>query len=255
MRASESDVLARYLPMFDAVIVECARTFRILEKRVPPPVLVSYHGGFVPRYLEKTAQQAIIQKLARYLSGLTALRLLVQNGLTQEQGSLQRSLDEIGEDILFLTAKPTNADDIAMFQRYLDMFYMEEIQENVSPMVSMNRRDQIPRKKIRKFIARHFPLFAGDGEKAGAAMSQAYSGFVHASSPHLMELCNGPNHEFSLMGSRGTPLMISYIDDALNYYIRGLSNCALAAADLQEMAEFERMRIFLGSTDKFIRVR
>jgi hypothetical protein len=255
MRANESDVFARYIPMFDTVIVELGKTFRVLEKKVPLPVLVPYHGGLSPRYLEKTAQQAIIQKLARYLSGLTALRLLVQNGLTQEQGTLQRTLDEIGEDILFLTAKPTAADDQAMLQRYLDMFYMEEIEENVSPMISMRRRDQIPRSKIRKFISRQFPLFAGDGERAGSAMSQAYSGFIHASSPHLMELCNGPNKEFSLMGTRGVPLMISYIDDAWNYYIRGISICGLAAADLKDLAELDRMKELAAQTDRFIRVR
>jgi hypothetical protein len=96
---------------------------------------------------------------------------------------------------------------------------------------------------------------AGDGEKAGSAMSQAYSGFVHASSPHLMELCNGPNNEFSLMGTRGTPLMISYIDDTWNYYVRGISNCGLAAADFRELAELDRMHDLAAKTDKFIRVR
>jgi hypothetical protein len=57
------------------------------------------------------------------------------------------------------------------------------------------------------------------------------------------------------METRGTPLMVSYIDDAWNYYVRGISNCALAAADLRELAEFERMNDFLTATDQFIRGR
>jgi hypothetical protein len=68
---------------------------------VPPPKQRPWKNGFVFRYTEKTIQQAIIQKLARTISGLYAIDLLLDRGLFQEQGMVQRVLDEIEEDIVF----------------------------------------------------------------------------------------------------------------------------------------------------------
>lgn len=59
------------------------------------------HGdSFVFRYEEKTLLQALIQKLARMVSGLHAARLLCDNGFLQEQRALQRMLDEFHEDLV-----------------------------------------------------------------------------------------------------------------------------------------------------------
>jgi hypothetical protein len=75
------------------------RAFRLLEARVPPPKRKAWSDGFVFRYAERTIHQAIVQKLARTISGLHAVETLLVRGLFQEQGMVQRALDEIGEDI------------------------------------------------------------------------------------------------------------------------------------------------------------
>ena len=67
-----------------------------------PPQRVPHGDAFVFRYKEKTIHQAMVQKLARVVSGLHAARLLLENGLLQEQAAVQRMLDEFHEDILFL---------------------------------------------------------------------------------------------------------------------------------------------------------
>ena len=69
---------------------------------MPPPQKVPYGDAFVFRYKEKTIQQAMVQKLARVVSGLHAAWLLLENGFLQEQAAVQRMLDEFHEDILFL---------------------------------------------------------------------------------------------------------------------------------------------------------
>ena len=70
---------------------------------IPPPRFVKFGEGFVFRYVEQTIHQAIIQKLAKIISGLHAARILLDHGFVQELGALQRMLDEFQEDITFLS--------------------------------------------------------------------------------------------------------------------------------------------------------
>ena len=87
---------------YAAAIENMARTVRGLEAKVPPPQKIPYKTSFVFRYVEKTIQQAIVQKLARVVSTLSGARLLMSHGFLQEQAALQRILQELHEDITFL---------------------------------------------------------------------------------------------------------------------------------------------------------
>ncbi len=82
--------------------------FRRLETQVPPPQLVPWGDNFVFRHVEKTIEQALLQKAARSISTLHAIDVLLLHGHLQEQAALQRILDEISEDIFFLAAAVTN---------------------------------------------------------------------------------------------------------------------------------------------------
>jgi hypothetical protein len=77
--------------------------FRQLESRIPAPTKKPWKDSFVFRYAERTIHQAIVQKLARTISGLHAITALLNRGLFQEQGMIQRALDELEEDIAFLS--------------------------------------------------------------------------------------------------------------------------------------------------------
>jgi hypothetical protein len=70
-----------YKVHFAAVSKSLEFAFRELERSAPPPKWTRYRDDDVVRYLEKDDNQAIIQKLARYLSGLNALQLLLWNGI------------------------------------------------------------------------------------------------------------------------------------------------------------------------------
>lgn len=90
--------------LYDDALRSMTSTLASFEKRVPPPQRVPYKDGFVFRYTEQTIEQAIIQKLARLISGLHAARILLDHGFFQEQAALQRMLDEFREDVMFLPA-------------------------------------------------------------------------------------------------------------------------------------------------------
>src|SRR4029077_12502617 len=126
--------------------------FRALEKQVPPPRSMPFKDGFVYRYAEQTAQQALIQKLARLVSGLHAARLLLDQGFVQEEAVLARTLDDFQEDILFLTPGLTVDKLSDLHQRYLSVFYEEEF-DKPDAVSSTQKRPMIPRKKIRAYVA------------------------------------------------------------------------------------------------------
>lgn len=64
---------------------------------------MAWRDDFVFRYAEQTIQQAVVQKLARTVSGLHAVETLLDHVLFQEQGMVQRVVDEVQEDIWFLS--------------------------------------------------------------------------------------------------------------------------------------------------------
>jgi hypothetical protein len=175
------------LEEFDRLLPLLQDAFRLLEAKLPPPMPRAVYGRIYPRYREQSVHQAALQKLARYLSGLKALTILLSHRLLQEDGVLKRTLDELGEDILFLVMMPETVEESALHQRYLTAFYQEEFDENVKPLDSTRTRDQIRRKKIRAYLERRQSTPVEKGKQAASLVYQSYSGYVHAASPHLME--------------------------------------------------------------------
>src|SRR5688572_6784656 len=90
-------------PIYIGVLQELDRIHAELASLVNPPqwTQLSDHGVF--RYTERTPRQAIVLKLARNVTGLRAARILCLAGLFQEQSALNRMLDEIQDDVTFLS--------------------------------------------------------------------------------------------------------------------------------------------------------
>lgn len=198
--------------------------FRHLEQKVPPPKLMRVKGHLLLRYREQSIEQALIQKLARYISTLHAGQLLLKNGFIQEQGILQRTLDELHEDIFFLVIAITNDKITDLHKRYLKAFFAEEFDNPSAPVESLLDREMVPRKKIRAYVSRIVgePSNPSRDIAVSKTISKVYSGFVHAASPHIMDMCDGAPPRFQLSGMLGTPRIEEYEHDIWNYYYRGL---------------------------------
>jgi hypothetical protein len=132
--------------LYDQALEHMERTVNQLANRVPRPQSVPFKDAFVFRYIEKTVHQALIQKLARLVSGLHAVRLLMEAGFVQEQAALQRVLDEITEDISFLSCSVIFGESTSLHKVYLDAFFQEEFDPNDDETSSLER-PMIPRKK------------------------------------------------------------------------------------------------------------
>lgn len=219
--------------------------FRRLERQVPPPVEQSWKDGFVLRYRERMIEQALIQKLARQISGLHAIVTLLRKGLVQEQGVIQRTLDEIGEDIHFLVLAVTMGEVTPLHQRYLDAFWQEEL-DHPNPIKSTQKREMIKRQKIRAFTARASGLSdPSTMDAVGHTIHKAYSGFVHAASPQIMDMLEGNPPRFQVSGVKSAYRRAEYVEDAWNYFYRGLLSVALVAVAFRDTSLVNDMYDYL----------
>jgi hypothetical protein len=203
--------------------------FRRLETKVPPPIQKTYLDRFVFRYAEQTIQQAIVQKLARMISGLHAVETLLERGLFQDQGMVQRGLDEIGEDIGFLSLGVIRNDITPLHTEFLGYFYAEEFDDPSDIVGSQKSRGMIRREKIRAYIERDLASGQEAVAKAvGKVLTKAYSGFVHAASPHIMDMHGGLPPQFDVNGASKPFRYAVFERDALNYFYRAVLTMALA---------------------------
>lgn len=209
---------------FLAVLKELEDAFRRLEPQVPAPIKRAYKDGFVLRYEEQSVQQALLLKFARQISGLHTIDLLLGAGFLQEQCVIQRTLDDIEEDILFLTLGLSTGDWTEHHKKYLEYFWMEEPKDGTST------RGLVPRDKIRAFVNRSSGLEDPSSANAnGRIIYKMYSGYVHVAAENAIDMCVGNPPRYLLSGMRESPLYDDHAADAWNYFYRGLVSATIMA--------------------------
>jgi hypothetical protein len=210
--------------LYRQILSKLESTLASFEARVPPPQFVPILDRSVFRYVEKSIHQAIVQKLARIISGLHAARILLINGFIQEQAALQRMLNEFQEDVTFLAYATISNDLTDLHNRYLDAFYEEEFDKPEDPVSSTQKRPMVPRDKIRAYIARieGRELDPSRGVALTRTISKAYSGYVHGASPQIMEMYGGDPPRFHVSGLHESPLFADHEHDLWNYFYRGI---------------------------------
>ncbi len=216
-----------------------------LAQRVPQPAQVPYKDGFVFRHVEKSLLQALVQKLARLVSSLHAARLLMDHGFVQEQAALQRTLDELQEDVTFLAFAIIFNCREQLHEDYLAAFYQEEFDADTA-LASTQKRPMLPRKKIQAWIARTegAALDPSRGIELSRTISKAYSGYIHAASPHIMDLFGGDPPRFHMTGMRGTPRHDEHRADLWNYFYRGIIAFGFVAKAFGDSALFDKIYNF-----------
>lgn len=229
--------------------MEC--TVNVFATRVPAPRRAPYKDSFIYRYVEKTVHQALVQKLARLVSGLHAARLLLEAGFVQEQAALQRILDEITEDISFLSFSVIYGESTSLHKNYLDYFFQEEFDSN-DVVASSKERAMVPRKKIRAYLDRclNGPKGSSKNLDASRTVSKAYSGYIHAASPQIMDMYGGFPPQFKMRGMHGTERQAEHRADLWNYYYRGIMAFCLSAKAFGDEELFVSIRNF---EDEFLR--
>ena len=228
--------------LYDQTLHYMGNTLHTLSARVPPPQQVMHQGSFAFRYVEKTIHQAMIQKLARVVTGLHSARLLLENGFVQEQAALQRMLDEFREDISFLAYAVIHNDHTQLHEKYLAAFYEEEF-DAPSPLQSTQKRPMVNREKVRAFVARS-KMAGGDpstGVELSRTINKTYSGYVHGASPQIMDLFDGSPPRFHVHGMRGTERQAEHRHDLWNHFFRSIIAFGLVARAFGDEELFQRI--------------
>jgi hypothetical protein len=212
------------------------RAFRQIENTIPPPAFVTRGSYQAFRYENETVEAAVVQKCARLVSGLNASLLLLRTGYVQELGALFRMLDEFSEDILFLCQAIRAGETTELHKKYLKLFYQEELDNPDNAFLSTQNRPTIPRKKIHAAISRipEQELNPSDNQELHRTLSQAYSGYVHAASTHVMEMCGGNPPRFHVSGMIGTPRIAEFTKNAWDYFYRGLIAIMMVALTFKQ---------------------
>ncbi len=155
--------------------------FEVISSKVGKPQRQPMGDGYVYRYKEQSIYQAIIQKLARVVTSLRAISVLNNAGLLQEQAALQRTLDELEEDVVFLCFGLIFRELTDLHTEYLAAFYEEEFDNPDSAIGSTQKRPMIPRKKIRAFISKDRGTGYDQSStiEVGRTISKTYSGWLY----------------------------------------------------------------------------
>ena len=231
--------------IYEQVLKKMEATVHGLAKHVPAPQCIRTNNWFVFRHVEKSLHQAIVQKLARMVSTLYATRLLLNHGFVQDVGALKRILDEIQEDILFLLSGIEKLSPL--HREFLDAFFEEEFDADTA-LESTQKRPMIPRKRIRAHNARHIssipnsPFDPSRTTEILRTIDKAYSGYVHAASPQIMELYGGNPPHFHMSGMLGTPLAKTHREDFWNYICRSIYAFGIVAKALGDDVTWGNIR-------------
>jgi len=241
-------------PLFEQALAEIDAAFAKYVRYVPQPQRVPFKQHFIFRYKEQTVQQALVQKLARVISGLRACGHLLDYGHVQEVAILQRTLDELGEDIAFLAAAVTNDAITPLHKQYLDSFYEEEFDLNTGKLLQRRKRHQVPRDKIIGYITR---VLSGSGPVDPSTaidshhnLNKVYSGFVHAASPHIMDMYGGNPARFHTAGLLGTPLVEHQQDDLWNYFYRAIGQAVIVGKAFGDVPTVTRLLAYVTHFEK-----
>jgi hypothetical protein len=226
------------------VLATLDMAFAAFEQQLPCPVRINKNYGFVYRYIERSIEQAIILKFARANSSLRGALLLLENGYVQEQSVIQRVLDEIHEDILFLVFGISIDSVTELHRRYLEAFFEKKFNENGNAIASKQRRPMIPRRKIRAYLSRveDGGLNPSEADKLSRTISKTYSGYVHAAAPHIFGMYGGVPPRFYCSGMLGTERIQEHAEDLKNYFYRGMLSGLGAAYAFQDDIQAKQIR-------------
>ncbi|PHS26928.1 MAG: hypothetical protein COA84_05600 [Robiginitomaculum sp.] len=210
--------------LYNSALEVMDQCFEILAQSIEQPCRIEKKNSFDYRYKEQSYHQAIIQKLARIVTGLQALNLLSKAGLYQDQAALQRLQDEFCEDVKFLSDGIKHNDFTEHHKDYLKFFFQEEFDDPDSAINSTQKRGMVPRQKIRAYITKDRGNNGCQSKnvEVSRTISKLYSGYVHSASPQIMDMYYGNPPKFHLLETINSPLRQVYTDDILNYFWRAL---------------------------------
>lgn len=197
-------------------------------------------------------EQAVVQKAARVITSMRAMIQLLRVGLYQEVGVMGRVMDELCEDSIILAHAVQIAECTPLHIEYLEAFYQLEFDNPVTPMASSQKRSLVPRRKIHAALAAipESPINRSDAQELRRTLSKAHSGYVHATSEHILEVYGGAPRRFHIEGMLGTPRQKEFERYSLHFFYRGLITIMYSVLAFREEQALNRLYAFRESFEK-----
>ena len=235
--------------IFEEAIAVLSSAFEELISVIAMPAPQRHGNGYVWRFANPGPREAIVLKLARLITLLQSGKLLLDAGFLQEVGAIQRSLDEIDADIIFLSGALIFGKHEPAHSEYLKEFFAEEFDQPGDALASSQKRHRVSRAKIRAYNARtfHSDFPVDTTVKVLETIEKTYSGFVHATSVHTMDMYYGNPPYFHLRGMKGTWRQRESQDDFKNYIYRSVSVTCIAARAFDKERLFQELYAFSAS--------
>ncbi len=233
------------LSFYKNILNELEKNFHILLKSIDQPIYTKFADINVFRYESKTIEIAMVQLMARIISGLNASIVLIEKGFMQECNVLYRTLDDFENDITFLSKALIDNDITGLHKRYLDNFFAEEFDGDAGAFNSVQKRDIIPRDKIRAFISRmaENPVNQSDAQKNFETIDKAYSGYVHGTSVHIIDMYGGYPTKYHVNGLPSeSPSVVTVKNQFIEYLHRGIFSLSMISFSLKEDDVFENLK-------------
>lgn len=216
--------------------------FHELESKFVTPYRKPYADNFVYRYKDSTLEVALIQKLARVITGLRACLLLLRAGYFQEMAALQRVIDDLDEEIFFLVNGKLTDTWGETHEKFLSAFYIETFNNPADPNTALDvKRKPVSRKDIRTAVDKSFEVMRERGFpidenfiKNQRIVSSVFNGFVHAGSPQILELYGGDPPHYHLNGMLDTPREEESVQSVYNQFYRGALSASIICLYLKE---------------------
>jgi hypothetical protein len=124
----------------------------------------------------------------------------------------------------------------------MDNFFQEEFDNPSSAILSTQKRESVPRKKIWAYIANSGlgELNPHDHRETSTTIIQVYSGYVHGASGHICEMVGGKPMHYFLSGMAGTTRQSAFTYNYWDCAYRGLIAIVLTAKVLGNTAVVEK---------------
>jgi len=239
----------RIRPIFASALGSLENFLRTIERSNLKPKIVDRAGHVAVRFDKKLPEEALLLKFARLVSLNRAMILLSDEGFVQEQGIIQRAIEETNEDIMFFSINITGSGNSDKFESFLQEFWKEDYEDPSDPVGTRIPR-AYTRKGIGSFLNRVFDQpnpSSADG--AAKTIYNMYSGFTHGAAPQILELYDYEGKMFLVNGIQGTNRHLDYIFDAQNSVYRSLLS---AVAIAKAFGSKELLKIATNEIDAFV---
>lgn len=236
------------MSLYEITLSEMKKNFNLLHSKIEEPEYIELGSRKVFRYKNKSANIAMIQYMARVISGLCSTKLLIENTFIQECNTLFRTIDEFNQNISFLGYSLIDNEITSLQQTFLDNFFQEEFDNPENAFLSTQKRGMVSRDKIRACISQRKEnlVNASDTQKNYETIDKFYSGFVHGTSVSIIDMYSANPSQYHLNGlsykAPSVDLAKQYFENRLYESILSLSFIALSFKENDIFEDIQSLR-------------